>query len=365
MEDKIILYHRVMRRENFEKATRDLFDLLKTAQIKSPNIDRILYVDIDGHKNSKGGFDHDMFELQQDFGIGFLGKFFSEVHFPLINFINPNPQCNDIPAGLSIFSPESQPNNQLNNLYIENYSNTEFISEPDVYNYLQKVHDFLIEYRKYHIDCIIHENNQNPAHLHIRMWKNHIAELINELYNVLIFGNLFSVAAITRTLIECFVFYSILIMPGNEQLIHHWYICNLCCSRNVDKDLYEIVQTYCQANHLNFKKMWSTYSQDPRNKRWLRQVIPIGHLDFEAYCNYLKDPHIYKDYQSTCSFVHGQDLTPKTYPFTFYASIVHRFDMMMLYIFRTIRLFPLSNSLEMQITNLEDELILLYERYLK
>ena len=72
MEDKIILYHRVMRRENFEKATRDLFDLLKTAQVKSPNIDRILYVDIDGHKNSKGGFDHDMFELQQDFGIGFL-----------------------------------------------------------------------------------------------------------------------------------------------------------------------------------------------------------------------------------------------------------------------------------------------------
>ena len=148
MEDKIILYHRVMRRENFEKATRDLFDLLKTAQVKSPNIDRILYVDIDGHKNSKGGFDHDMFELQQDFGIGFLGKFFSEVHFPLINFINPNPQCNNIPAGLSIFSPESQHNNQLNNLYIENYSNTEFISEPDVYNYLQKVHNFLIEYMK-------------------------------------------------------------------------------------------------------------------------------------------------------------------------------------------------------------------------
>ena len=41
MEDKIILYYRVMRRENFEKATRDLFDLLKTAQVKSPNILRL------------------------------------------------------------------------------------------------------------------------------------------------------------------------------------------------------------------------------------------------------------------------------------------------------------------------------------
>lgn len=112
MADKIALYHRVMRRENFEKAAKDLFDLLKTAQVKCPNMDRILYVDIDGHKNSEGGFDHDMFELQKDFGIGFLGKFFSEVHFPLIDFINPNPQCNDIPAGLSIFSPENQSNNQ-------------------------------------------------------------------------------------------------------------------------------------------------------------------------------------------------------------------------------------------------------------
>ena len=45
----VALYHRIMRRENFEKAAKDLFDLLKTAQIETPNIDRVLYVDIDGH----------------------------------------------------------------------------------------------------------------------------------------------------------------------------------------------------------------------------------------------------------------------------------------------------------------------------
>lgn len=146
MKDTIALYHRVMRRENFEKAAKDLFDLLKSAQLKFPNMNRVLYVDIDGHKYPAGGYDHDMYELQKDFGIGFLGKFFSEIHFPLIAIQNPNPQCNDVPDRLGISSPQNHCDNQLNELYIENYSNTEFISETDVYNYLKKVHDFLIEY---------------------------------------------------------------------------------------------------------------------------------------------------------------------------------------------------------------------------
>ena len=66
-----------MRRENFEKAATDIFNLLKSAQNKSPNVARILYVDIDGHKNDQGGYDNDMFELQKDFGLGFLAKYFT------------------------------------------------------------------------------------------------------------------------------------------------------------------------------------------------------------------------------------------------------------------------------------------------
>ena len=111
--------------------------------------------------------------------------------------------------------------NRINELYIENYSNTEFISESDVYQYLQSVHDFLEEYRNYDFDCLIHEDKQNLRNSYMRLWKNHISELINELYNAFIYGNLFTVAAMTRTLIECFVYYSILDEPGNEQLIHH------------------------------------------------------------------------------------------------------------------------------------------------
>ena len=351
--------------QNISKIKRQLFDLLKLSQIKSPNVDRVLYVDIDGHKNTEGGYDNDMYELQKEFGISFLGKFFSEVYFPLIHFINPNPQCNNVPKKLEIFSSNKSVDNHSNELYIQNYSNTEFVYEPDVHNYMSKVHDFLIEFHEYDTDCTMYENNNDAGNMHIRTWKNHISELINELHNAFIHGNLFTVAAMTRTLIECFVYYSIIVQSDDEQLIHHWYICNLCCLGKDNNELREIVRKYCQINHLDFNEMWNTYSKDPRNKRWLRQVIPNGQLDFEVYCKHLDDTQIYEDYQSACSFVHGQDLAAKTIPFTFYASICYRFDMMMLYIFRTIRLFPLNESLELQITDLEDELISLSEKYLQ
>ena len=363
MADKIALYHRIMRRENFEKVAKDLFALLKSAQVKFPNKDRVLYIDIDGHKNSKGGYDQDMFELQKDFGIGFLGKYFAEVYLPLGDFENPNPQCNDIPDKLEIFSPESKSNDQLNELYIENYSNTEFISEPDICSYLQKVHDFLIEYHNYDFDCMICEDNQNRSNSYIRLWKRHISELINELYNALICGNLFSVAAMTRTLIECFVYYSILTKPGNEQLIHHWFICNMCYTGKDSDALRETIQAYCRLNLLDFNEMWKNYAEEVNTKKWLRQVIPRGSLAFGACCNYLGDEHINEDYKSACAFVHGQDIASKMMPFTFYTSICYRFEMMMQYIFRTIRLFPLNGSLENKITDLEDGLIILLEKY--
>lgn len=212
---------------------------------------------------------------------------------------------------------------------------------------------------------MIREDNQNLKSTQLRLWKNHISELINELHNALVFGNLLSVVAMTRTLIECFVYFSILCQPGNEQLISHWYICNVCCSQKINNELQERIHEYCRVNNLDFKTMWNNYSQNPRNKRWLRQVIPNGPLDFEVYCNYLGDPHIYEDYQSACAFVHGQDLVSKIQPFTFYHSICYRFDMMMLYIFRTIRLFPLSESLDTLITDLEDELLVVSEKFLK
>ena len=50
----VALYHRVMRRENFEKAAKDLVSLVYAAEKKEPGKPRTLYLDIDGHRNAQG-----------------------------------------------------------------------------------------------------------------------------------------------------------------------------------------------------------------------------------------------------------------------------------------------------------------------
>lgn len=49
----VALYHRVLRRENFEKAAKDLVSLVYAAEKKEPGKPRILYLDIDGHRNAQ------------------------------------------------------------------------------------------------------------------------------------------------------------------------------------------------------------------------------------------------------------------------------------------------------------------------
>ena len=76
----VALYHRVMRWENFEKAAKDLVSLVYAAEKKEPGKPRILYLDIDGHRNAQNGFDVDMLELQKEFGLNFLLPFLTEIH---------------------------------------------------------------------------------------------------------------------------------------------------------------------------------------------------------------------------------------------------------------------------------------------
>lgn len=52
MQNVKCIYHRVMKRENFEKAANDIYDLLVEAQKKYPDSPRVLYLDIDSHRNS-------------------------------------------------------------------------------------------------------------------------------------------------------------------------------------------------------------------------------------------------------------------------------------------------------------------------
>ena len=65
------------------------------------------FLDIEGHRNSEGGFDHEMFELLNEFLMGFLGPFIKEARTPLIHFINPQLQDNDLPDELRIVKASS------------------------------------------------------------------------------------------------------------------------------------------------------------------------------------------------------------------------------------------------------------------
>jgi hypothetical protein len=70
-----------------------------------------LYLDIDGHRNRDGGFDSDMFELQQHFILGFLMQFLTEVNMPLAAGVrrrDASPQSEDIPEELTIQNPSEQ-----------------------------------------------------------------------------------------------------------------------------------------------------------------------------------------------------------------------------------------------------------------
>jgi hypothetical protein len=108
---QIAIYHRVYVREGFDEAAQTLFRLVREAQRTSPGVERVLYLDIDGHRNEAGGFDSDMFELQQHFVLGFLLQFLTEVNMPLAAGVRrkaDSPQSDDIPEALTIQDPSEQ-----------------------------------------------------------------------------------------------------------------------------------------------------------------------------------------------------------------------------------------------------------------
>lgn len=56
-----VIYHSIIEDEDFEKSADILFQLLSHSIKDSPNKKRVLLLNIEGHLNDKGRFDHDMF----------------------------------------------------------------------------------------------------------------------------------------------------------------------------------------------------------------------------------------------------------------------------------------------------------------
>jgi len=109
----IAIYHVVYEHEDFETSANILVKLLQNAQKQFPNHKRHLYLDIEGHRNKSGGFDHDILELQKEFALGFLLQFFTQIHLPLISVKNSKLQRNDVPAEFEIFDDEKKLVNKL------------------------------------------------------------------------------------------------------------------------------------------------------------------------------------------------------------------------------------------------------------
>jgi hypothetical protein len=103
----VAIYHMVLPDENFETAASMLVQLVHTAQKKMPGSPRYLYLDIEGHRKSDGQFDHDMWELQSHFILGFLGDYLSSIKLPLIAAKSSRPQRNDVPEQIQIFKDDS------------------------------------------------------------------------------------------------------------------------------------------------------------------------------------------------------------------------------------------------------------------
>ena len=109
----IAIAHRVFAHEDFDHTANILLQLLNNAQRQFAGAKRHLYLDIDGHRNSAGGFDDDMLELQSKFMAEFLIQFLTRADTPLGSFQNPNPQNDKIPEEMQLIRVDRPPSGGL------------------------------------------------------------------------------------------------------------------------------------------------------------------------------------------------------------------------------------------------------------
>src|SRR5262245_37931784 len=101
----VAIYHDMRVEEDFETAAQRMFSLVRRAEQVTPGAPRYFYLDIQGHRNDVGGFDRDAFELMQDFLVGFLGEYLTEIRIPLGTYRRKTPQCNEVPEALGVVLP--------------------------------------------------------------------------------------------------------------------------------------------------------------------------------------------------------------------------------------------------------------------
>ena len=107
-DNTVSLYHIVEEEDDFETAAQDIFALLKEAQEEFPDWPRVFYLDIEDHTRDDDRLEEEMIELQQEFLIAAMGKFFTALALPLVAVVNPEDQVNDIPDELVLQPPDAE-----------------------------------------------------------------------------------------------------------------------------------------------------------------------------------------------------------------------------------------------------------------
>jgi len=97
-EPKSCLYHYVKKDEGFEKAARDIYELVAFSIKRAPDRPRALFIDIDGHRTGdpENPFDEDMFQLFM-WILRELRPYLTEFNTPMFEAENPEDQSNDLP----------------------------------------------------------------------------------------------------------------------------------------------------------------------------------------------------------------------------------------------------------------------------
>lgn len=359
-ENKLLaIYHRVMSHEPFEAVAPDLFQLVVETQKRSPNQKRALYLDIDGHRLSGGAFDDDMFELMKDFLMGFLLQFLSKISCPLYEISNPA-QIDEIPEELKIISNTYRRKSKLSDYHIENYSNTEFTNELQVSRYLRNISILMNKLSYYNLHEITYCEDDTFNNYFIT-WVQHIRELVIEIFNSYIYGNLFSSISLTRTLIECYVYLKILIENESGDLITDWYFCNIVKKINDEKSSVDVeplkasMKKIMELRGLDYESTYKLYKKGSENA-WLNATIGKNRVTFRDACDFANASYIYDDFKIASSFIHGQDIQNKFSPFTFYQSIASKFHISFFYIFRSLELIIEDEKILNEISDYEIEL---------
>ena len=122
------------------------------------------------------------------------------------------------PNGWKFPTPEMK-DHSLDDLYVENFSHTEYQSEATVYAYLKQVSDFLKRYQDLDAEYALLLPEPYDPQNYLLQWRLHMRELMNELFNMFVGGNLFSAAAMTRTLMECCVYGKVLKQEKSARLL--------------------------------------------------------------------------------------------------------------------------------------------------